>query len=532
LQPVDARPAATGVGADVPRVTVAETNGPHWLHPSSLLFEFLSAIRKQLIPAVIALYSAAQWGFYGLIFAIIFFAITMGVAILRFVTVRYQVRGNEFILDEGLVFRRHRTIPIQRIQNIDLVQSILHRLFRVAEVRIETASGKEPEAKLRVLSLHRIDELRSRVFEGASHDAAVARHDATARTTDAAQAAPPDGATAERILTIPPALLVKAGLLSNRGMVLVAVALGAIWQFSPWNNWDFDTRAVMKFIPFDQIVAHWVLTIVIVLLVLALLRLFSVAWYILRFHGYTLERRGEELRIHCGLFSRLSATVPRRRIQLISIQRTILGKAWGIASIRVETAGGSGSEGEDAASTISRRWFIPVLREADVARVIAELRPGIAWDEKHIAWLPPAPRAAARMRRIAIVLTVAISAVAWWFWSWPALLGGIGLAALATWYAGKKASVMRYARGDFGIAYRSGLLTKKCSLTFLEKVQSVWIHHSPFDRRWDMATLCLDTAGAGPANHKLHVHMLQADFARTEHAAIARLSSQKTIEFR
>lgn len=167
LEPVPVAPQTDG--ADHPIEPAAPDNlasRPHWLHPSSLFFEFFSGIRRQLFPAIFALYSAAQWGMYGLVFAIIFFAFTMSFAIVRFVTVRYQVRGNEFILDEGLIFRRHRTIPIQRIQNIDMVQTILHRLFRVAEVRVETASGKEPEAKLRVLSLQRIDELRSRVFEG------------------------------------------------------------------------------------------------------------------------------------------------------------------------------------------------------------------------------------------------------------------------------------------------------------------------------------------------------------------------------
>jgi putative membrane protein len=282
----------------------------------------------------------------------------------------------------------------------------------------------------------------------------------------------------------------------------------------------------------DQIVGHWVLTALIVVGVLVVLRLFSVAWYILRFHGYTLERRGGELRIHCGLFSRLSATIPRRRIQLISIQRTILGKALGIASIRIETAGGSGSETEDAASTISRHWFIPVMREVDVPRIIGELRPGVTWDEKAISWMPPSPKAARRMRRIALWIALGGSALAWWYWSWPGLLAGVAVALFATWYASKKASVMRYARGDFGIAYRSGLFTKKCSLTFLEKIQSVWIAHSPFDRRWGMATLCVDTAGAGPANHKIHVQMLESEFAQAEHSAIARLSSRRTLEFR
>jgi putative membrane protein len=506
---------------------------PQWLHPTSLFFEFTSGIRKQLVPAIFAVYTAAQWGEVGLIIAIVFFAFTMVYAIVQFVTTRYQVRGDDLIIDEGLIFRRHRTIPVHRIQNIDLMQSILHRMFGVAEVRIETASGKEPEAKLRVLSLHRVEELRTSVFQRERQSQGI--HVGPAIEGAAKVTAPLSADIAsERLLAIPQSLLIKAGLLSNRGLVLVAVAAGALYQFFPWENGfvkRMDLRDLVRFLPWDQVQLRWIFAVLGLIVVLLFLKLLSVVWYILRFHGYVLERRGEELRIRCGLFSRLSATVPRRRIQLISIQRTWLGKAMGIASIRIETAGGSGSESEGDTSSISRRWFIPVLPEQDVTRLVSVLHPGIEWDENKIPWIAPSPQAADRLRRWALFFGIVVTAVATWFLSWPGIAVGIAFSGFAWWYAGKKAAVMRYARGAFGLAYRSGLITKKCSLTFLDKVQSVWLSESPFDRRWKMATLCIDTAGSGPAEHQLHIHLLEAGFARSERQAIAKHASETTIEF-
>lgn len=533
LGPVDSddSPVLAEVVEPVDAELATPPDKPQWLHPTSLFFEFTSGIRKQLVPAIFAVYSAAQWGEVGLIIAVVFFAITMIYAIIRFVTTRYQVRGDDLIIDEGLIFRRHRTIPVHRIQNIDLMQSILHRMFGVAEVRIETASGKEPEAKLRVLSLHRVEELRTSVF----------RRERQSQATQVGAAM--DGATgvmgpresglaSERLLVIPQSLLIKAGLLSNRGLVLVAVAAGAFYQFFPWeSDWIKDPRDLLRFLPWDQIQSRWIFAVLGVLIVLLILKILSVTWYILRFHGYVLERRGEELRIRCGLFSRLSATVPRRRIQLISIHRTVLGKVLGIASIRIETAGGSGSESEGETSSISRRWFIPVLPEQDVTRLVKVLHPGIEWDESLIPWMAPSPRAADRMRRWALFFGILVTAVATWYLSWPGIVVGLAFSGSAWWYAGKKAAVMRYARGAFGLAYRSGLISKKCSLTFLDKVQSVWLDESPFDRRWKMATLCIDTAGSGPAEHQLHIHLLEAGFARSEVQAIARDASATSIEF-
>ncbi len=507
--------------------------GPQRLHPSSLLFEFLSGIRQQLIPALIAVFTATQWGKFGLFLAAIFFVITMAFAAFRYLTVRYQVRGNDLIIDEGLIFRRHRTIPIHRIQNIDLLQTILHRLFRVAEVRIETASGTGVEAKLRVLSLAKVETLRARIFAKMGEPGLPLSTNPTAEATPERHLSDEALEPTERLLIIPTGLLIKAGLLSNRGMVIVAVAVGASFQFLPWGQdwWDYPRR-LLRFIPWQQLESKWLLATMGIILLLIFLRLFSVVWYLLRFHGFSLERRGEEFRIQCGLFSRMSATVPRQRIQLISIHRTLLGKLVGIASIRVETAGGKGTDSENDTASISRRWFIPVLRESDVPRLMCEIRPGIQWNEVQLPWMAPSPRAAVRMRRVAIVIGLAITGLALWYLAWWGLAAGAGICVAAWCYAGKKAATMRYARGEFGIAFRSGLITKKCSITFLERVQTVWLDNSPFDRRWRMATLCIDTAGAGPAEHKIHVPLLDANFARQELQAIARQASLRRAELR
>jgi putative membrane protein len=531
----------TQVPATAPETgaAVAETNAPspafdtpQRLHPSSLLFEFMSSVRKQLFPAIIALFGATQWGRTGLVIASVFFALTMVGAIFRYVTVRFQIRGTDLIVNQGLIFRRDRTIPIHRIQNIDSLQTLPHQLFGVAEVRIETASGQEPEATLRVLSLPKIEQLRARIFARTATVPAACV--STAPTVlDPSGSAPIAEEPAVRLLAIPASLLVKAGLLSNRGMVIAAVALGAFLQFSSFGDeWYQSLWRWVEFIPWNFLAHSWVLAIGIVLAILVLLRIFSALWYVLRFHGFVLERRGEEFRITCGLFSRMSATIPRSRIQLVHVRRGVLEKALGLASIRIETAGGAAASHEKSAATISRHWFVPVIREADVPRIFREIRPGLEWDERQMEWQPLARHAARRLRRWAMALAVIAtipSAILLPPWGW-----GVGAVTLGVgWlYAEKKAAAMRYSRGAFGIAFRSGMLTKKCSVTFLEKIQSVWIDHTPFDRRWRMATLCVDTAGSGPAEHRIVVPLLDAEFARRERDAIAHQASRRAISFR
>jgi putative membrane protein len=84
---------------------------------------------------------------------------------------------------------------------------------------------------------------------------------------------------------------------------------------------------------------------------------------------------------------------------------------------------------------------------------------------------------------------------------------------------------MRYARFEDGVIYRSGLLTRKTSVTFFEKIQTLRIDQSPFDRRWRMATLSVDTAAAGPAGHRMQVPYLDEAFARDEFCELVHRAS-------
>ena len=266
-------------------------------------------------------------------------------------------------------------------------------------------------------------------------------------------------------------------------------------------------------------------TVAGVVAVLLLFRLLGMAWYILRFYGYELVRNEDDLRIRCGLFTRVSATVPRKRIQFISVHRNWLMRWMNLASIRIETAGGAGKANEDAAKTVSSRWFVPVLAEDRVSEIITQLRPDLNWSDSAFDWQPISPLAPRRLTRKAFLNSAIIAlagGVAFPPWGWVA-----GIAALPAlyWYALRSAAAKRYARNDFCVVYRSGLFTKKTSVTFFEKIQTVRVDETPFDRRWGMASLCVDTAAAGPADHRIHIDYLTSDFARSEYEAIVEKSS-------
>ncbi len=508
-------------------------NQMSFLHPTSLIFDFLAHIKTYILPVAIGLfYGATEGQGFLLVISALLVIPTLLHSIFSYFTLRYCISDNQLIVREGILNRNIRTVPLARIQNIDSVQNPLHRLLKVAEVKIETASGTKPEAVLRVLSVEKMNSLRSAVFESPAHfpegnPLNTPTGDSPAIEDGHSQpAANVTPNSSEDLLKIPLAWLFKAGLASNRGLVLVSISLGLFFQFTN-NKFKFSFNWLEKLVRNssgtseigDPLQSSWVfigLSLTAIIFVLGLIRLLGVGWYVIRFHGYQLQRNGNDLRISCGLWTKVSASIPIQRIQFISIHRSLLMRWWGLAAIRIETAGGDSSQNENATESISKRWFIPVIAEDHVTAIIQSLRPDLIWEEASLEFKSVSPRTTNRLIRIACVQAVVLCLIGLPVsptWGW---IPGIALLPILLAHAVKKGKSMQYARRSNEVVYRSGIFNRKTSITFFDKIQTLCISQSPFDRRWGMATLCVDTAAAGPAGHRMQIAYLEEQFANTE----------------
>ena len=516
-----------------------------YLHTTSLVFDLIAHVRSYLFPLVFGLVGAANGNVRLLIISGILFIPAVLRSAFRYFTLRYRIEDAHFYVDQGLIFRKTRTIPVDRIQNIDLTQNVLHRIFKVAEVKVETASGTEAEAVLRVLSMEEVDTLRKAIFAGKQMLTANQTQKLPAKSSDLAESLSPvdqasdiaavsDPVEGEEVWKIPLIDLIKVGLASNRGLVMLGIGLVTFDQFTE-KGYETVFAFLAGYLPKDTgSLGFYLQAIIAVVLGLVLLRLVGILWYVLRFFDYKLEQRGDDLRLSCGLLTRVSASVPRKRIQFISVQQNLIMRWFGIATIRVETAGGA-TDASKPNQSIGKTWFMPVIPVAEVPQLVNLLRPGVNWDLERFEFQGLAPRASTRMIRIALVQTllVAIAVVgANCYFSesletqalvWGGIAGVAAMPALIL-FALKKAASRKYARIDNGVVYRTGVFGRKTSVTFFDKLQTVACFQTPFDRRWKMATLALDTAAAGPAGHRIVTPYLDADFASSELKALRSLA--------
>jgi putative membrane protein len=229
----------------------------------------------------------------------------------------------------------------------------------------------------------------------------------------------------------------------------------------------------------------------IVLGLLLFIRLLSTVWAVVRLYDFRLTRIGDELHTEYGLFTRVNATIPLRRVQTVIVRDRMLHRLLGRRAVVVETAGGGAVE----TSGRSREPIAPILRVDQLPALLDEIHPGCELDR--ISLEPVHPRAFGRLVRGSLLLPLAVSAVAFFFVQAWALAILLVLITVAVIHARLRIRNLGWSLTPDSIVVRDGALTRATRIARFNRVQVVAIDRNPFDLRTGMARVRADTAGAG-----------------------------------
>lgn len=452
-------------------------------HPLTVLFALGGELRNFIAPIVFASFTARSRGGDMQNWFLIFMIPSVLIAASRYWFSTYRYDETELVVRTGIFVKNERHIPYARIQSVDAKQNVFHRFFKVVDVKVQTGTGGEAEATLSVLPFAALEEMRQRVFEGKQ----------VAAVTEVATPveAPP---ARETILHLPIRETALSGVLDNRGWVVIGAATGLLWESGFADRFESLPQT------------SWTVVAAVAAGLFVISPLLSVVWAVVRLHGFTLTRRGEELLTEYGALTRVTGTVPLRRVQAVKIERSPGHLLTRRASIRLETAGGAVPGGEAA----DRERVAPIIRLEQVPGFISGLLPDV--DLTSVPWETADPRAEQRRVRLAVYIGAvagALSAI-WLPWPWAlaltAALCGFGVIGARQYVRN-----LGWARTEHAIYFRTGWLWKAVTVVPVPKIQAVQLQESPFDRRWRMASVSVDTAGAGA--HAIDVPYLTRDVA-------------------
>jgi len=461
------------------------------LHPFTLVFSALTIGRGMIWPALAGGFGLGD-GQMGrtlpIILAVLAIPALIGSAA-KYALYRWRLDADELLLRSGVLNRQNRVIPLARVQNVEVRQSLLQRVVGVAELRVETAgTGLQAEAVLSVLGVGEAQSLRTDLL-------ARRRAQADAVLVDAGE-----GTEAiERPVATPLAKLstwdlLLAGATANEAGVIAAAAAGLL-QFTEQIPGELFETAIRGAVERTQ-GAYVVVGIAGVLVLMVVGWIISIAGSLVRYHGFTLTVDGGEMRKRYGLLTVHEASVPLRRVQAIRLEETFLRRWLGLASLMIETAGGSPGQRGGAEA------FVPIARRGEVARLVRGIFADAQVDEADFQHVHPKAERRLRRRYLLsfLVLVWAPFWVARWFEVQPAgtMAPWVGLLLPLPWLMARWQYAHRgWALPPGYVMARSGVLNRVTWIVPDRKLQTLHVRDTPFQRRLGLSTLVVDTAAGG-----------------------------------
>ena len=341
----------------------AALSTPRHLHPAEIVLAALENLREILIAAVVGLLVGGGAGgmppLAGVMLALGGVVVAAVVGYVRWRHTTYSVAGEALHFRRGVISPDETSVPLGRIQALDSTQGPVQRLFGVQELHVQTAGGgSEGEIVLRAVSAAAAAELHA----AAGLPAPVARD------------------LPEWRLGLG-ALLVTAVTAPQLGVILPLVG-----AFAAAGDDVFFGRGEGERLIDTLLDDPGALLLVVGAVAVAAL-LLSFLGAIVAFAGFSLVRDGERLRIRRGLLARRAASVPLARVHAVDVVEGVLRRPFGLASVRMETAG---YRSEAAAA----QTLLPLVRVRDVPRLLAEFVPALAEEAAGAASDKPAAPAA------------------------------------------------------------------------------------------------------------------------------------------
>lgn len=454
------------------------------LHPFTILFEAITIARGFILPAAVGTLTAARrdpseaamW------IALIAGAPALIGGIAKYARFSYEIGDESLVVDSGLLQVQHRVIPWSSVQNVNIRQSALQRMLGVATLTVETATGgAKAEAEFAVLRRASAESLLSRLLAGR-------RAIPEESITDAPPLAPAEEPETV-ILHLVPADLVIAGATANHAGLIIAAAAGLLQFADDLPYLDLGVRQLQR-LPLDSVSSTVLIGFAAVAMLLVIGWIVSIAGSLIGYYDFTLMSGSHRLHKAHGLLARVSATIPLDRVQAMRVEESVLRRPLGLSRLKVMTAGSAaGQAGSRGAETIA-----PIARASSVPRLVRAVFPAL--DYSAIALSPVHPRSKSRAFTVylSVLLVAAIAAAAWRV---QLTVIPVALVIPAWLIAAWQYRHRGYALGDRYMVARNGAFNRVTWLVPEHKLQTLHVRESPFQRRHELATVQLDTAGGG-----------------------------------
>jgi putative membrane protein len=438
-----------------------------------MTLRFLKEIFKSVWPILLitVFRDKEKLGLRLLFFAVGILLMALLATMLEFIKFKFHIANNNLIIRKGVFRKKTLTIPLDKIQSVHLEQSIWHTLTKSYKVIIDTAGTEKVESSMYALNADVAASFKQLLLEQQSE------------VSESTLSPLPQQST---IIKVNAKDLFKLCITANHIETLVIVCF---FVFSKLE----DFKPLLKTVSFGwleqyekQLQVTWKLVLAIALIVAILSVIISSIRVLLRYANFNVQVSSKGFHIRGGLVQSKQMVIPFSKVQLMNWNANLLKRMAGMYVLHLKAIG------EDDLKK-KQKVLLPITNDQQLPQIIPYYQENLPINSsnahsihKAYAWL--------RILWIGIPVTAIVTTIGYLAWD----VYGLWLLLWLPYYFLVRTVYRKNFRfwiNDEALQLSTGVWGRQAILMNWNKVQTVTLKQSPYQRRNQLATLTFFTAG-------------------------------------
>ena len=408
-------------------------------------------------------------------------SITVVMAILSYFKYYYFIDEDSFNIQKGVLSKTKVNLPFERIQNINFEQKIIHRLFGVVSLQIDSAGSSGSEIKIDALPKHQAEAIRDYILEQKREitASAIADGEIPLATQEVIEKTPD-----KLILGLNIVDLIKVGVSQNHirtAFIIVGIGWGLM------DNVEDIFKVNFMDLIFDNLnfISDTFLAPLIFLLIVSFF--ITLGRTVLRHFNLRFYQSQEGFKVNSGLLTRHEVSLRREKVQIIQWTTNPLRRLFKIFTLDIKQAVAG------VVANRNQKAEVPGCYQHQVDTVLDSCFPDLKEDnfKEHSIDFSYVVRSFLYLGLIPMLAFMSI-----YFFSWKInfLIAGIGFPALVLFFLWLYHRKYKVAIGEEYIKITKGTIGTSNAVLPYYKVQAIEIVQTIYQRRKGLANVSIHTA--------------------------------------
>lgn len=253
--------------------------------------------------------------------------------------------NEEFIISEGIFNKTKTTIQLNKIQQVNINQSLIQRVIGVYELEVDTAGSSNKEGKIQAISHPLALSLKGQLLDNEKKIKTFVAHETTKVAEEVGTTTP--------FINISFISLLKVGITSNYVKSLSLLLLFFITASDYINKFTgkdiFSDGDIEKYVNKSAVITS---LFVFLLFLFSLVLVINVFRIVVRYFDYKIMNQKGSLLLSFGLISTKSTILKPEKVQITTISRNYFQKKMNILEMKIKQATGGEKQKQETAIEI------------------------------------------------------------------------------------------------------------------------------------------------------------------------------------